>query len=312
MSPSTRPAPLTPVFYHPAQHASHDFISIQKIPAFIAQSGRDPIGFEPFTDDDFAVAHDPEFVANVFGLRTRNGFGTMDENLNHALRYSSASLWAAVSHVLEASRAGDRIPTPASPDVDALRSASGIACSATQGFHHSGYTFAGGYCTFNGLIIAARKALAGQPDLGRVLIIDGDGHYGNGTDDIIQHLKLRDTIINVTRPEIGKGGNGGPHSRFSQADWDGWTRDLITTHTPGLVIFQSGGDAWDLDPLGSGYLSKEALGHRDRGVFGAAQSAGIPLVWNLAGGYAKPMQLTIDLHLQTLRISDEALATVVG
>ncbi|MEN9616167.1 MAG: hypothetical protein RL022_1589, partial [Chloroflexota bacterium] len=113
MSPSTRPAPLTPVFYHPAQHASHDFISIQKIPAFIAQSGRDPIGFEPFTDDDFAVAHDPEFVANVFGLRTRNGFGTMDENLNHALRYSSASLWAAVSHVLEASRAGDRIPTPA-------------------------------------------------------------------------------------------------------------------------------------------------------------------------------------------------------
>ncbi|NDB72600.1 MAG: hypothetical protein EB033_08750, partial [Proteobacteria bacterium] len=193
MSPSTRPAPLTPVFYHPAQHASHDFISIQKIPAFIAQSGRDPIGFEPFTDDDFAVAHDPEFVANVFGLRTRNGFGTMDENLNHALRYSSASLWAAVSHVLEANRGG-------------YQGASGIACSATQGFHHSGYTFAGGYCTFNGLIIAARKALAGYPDLGRVLIIDGDGHYGNGTDDIIQHLKLRDTIINVTRPEIGKGG----------------------------------------------------------------------------------------------------------
>ena len=49
MSPSTRPAPLTPVFYHPAQHASHDFISIQKIPAFIAQSGGDPNGFEPFT-----------------------------------------------------------------------------------------------------------------------------------------------------------------------------------------------------------------------------------------------------------------------
>ncbi len=299
MSPSTRPAPLTPVFYHPIQHASHDFISIQKIPVFIAQSGRDPIGFEPFTDDDFAVAHDPQFVANVFGLRTRNGFGTMDENLNHALRYSSASLWAAVSHVLKANQGG-------------YRTASGVACSATQGFHHSGYKFAGGFCTFNGLIIAARKALAAYPDVARVLIIDGDGHYGNGTDDIIQHLKLRDTIINVTRQEIGKGGNGGPHSRFSKDDWEAWTRDLITTHTPGLVIFQSGGDAWDLDPLGSGYLSKEALGHRDRGVFGAAQSAGIPLVWNLAGGYANPMQLTIDLHLQTLRISDEALATVAG
>ena len=281
----------TPVFYHPVQHADHQFISIQKIPVFVAQSGRVPhSAFAPFTDDDFAIAHDPGFVQGVFSMRLSNGFGTRDESVNNALRYSSASLWAATDHVL-------------GPEVSGPRR---IACSATQGFHHSGYDFAGGYCTFNGLVIAARKAMRQYPDIGRVLIIDGDGHYGNGTDDIIRRGNLT-TIINITRPDIGPGGDGGPHSSFTATDWLEWTADLITTHRPGLILFQSGGDAWSADPYGAGYLSREALHFRDAGVFTAAMTAGIPLVWNLAGGYADPMQRTIDIHLETLRTSDRIL-----
>lgn len=282
----------TTVFYHPVQHADHQFISIQKIPVFVAQSGRTPhSAFAPFTDDDFAIAHDPGFVQGVFSMRLSNGFGTRDESVNNALRYSSASLWAATDHVL-----GPEFPGPRR-----------IACSATQGFHHSGHDFAGGYCTFNGLVIAALKALGKYPDIGRVLIIDGDGHYGNGTDDIILRKKLSQ-IINITRPDIGPGGDGGPHSSFTATDWLEWTADLITTHRPGLILFQSGGDAWSSDPYGAGYLSREALHFRDAGVFTAAVTAGIPLVWNLAGGYADPMQRTIDIHLETLRTSDRILA----
>lgn len=285
----------TPIYYHPVQHATHDWISIQKIPVFVAQSGRTPVTFAPFTNEDFALAHNPAFVEGIFGMRTRNGFGTKDESINKALRYSSASLWAAVDGVL---RPGNGAPTDSPP----------IACSATQGFHHACYASAGGFCTFNGLIIASRKALAAYPLIGRVLIIDGDGHYGNGTDDIIRKLHLGEQVINITRDEIGEGGKGGTHSRFTEPDWNRWTADLIGRHKPGLVIFQSGGDAWDEDPFGAGYLSKAALADRDAGVMTAAQSAGIPLVWNLAGGYADPMQLTIDLHLQTLGISDRILA----
>jgi len=65
-----------------------------------------------------------------------------------------------------------------------------------------------------------------------------------------------------------------------------------------------GDDAWDLDPFNACYLSFDALGRRDHGVFAAAKAQGVPVAWNLAGGYADPMQKTIDIHLQTLRLSD--------
>jgi len=52
------------------------------------------------------------------------------------------------------------------------------------------------------------------------------------------------------------------------------------------------------------------LKHRDEGVFKACKQAGVPVAWNLAGGYFHPMQLTIDIHLQTLAVSDQVfLAT---
>ncbi|NDH67265.1 MAG: hypothetical protein EBY22_05040 [Gammaproteobacteria bacterium] len=65
-----------------------------------------------------------------------------------------------------------------------------------------------------------------------------------------------------------------------------------------------GDDAWDLDPFNACYLSFDALGRRDHAVFAAAKAQGVPVAWNLAGGYADPMQKTIDIHLQTLRLSD--------
>jgi hypothetical protein len=47
------------------------------------------------------------------------------------------------------------------------------------------------------------------------------------------------------------------------------------------------------------------LKHRDEGVFKACKQACVPVAWNLAGGYSDPMQLTIDIHLQTLAASDD-------
>jgi len=47
--------------------------------------------------------------------------------------------------------------------------------------HHAGRDFLGGFCYFNNLAIAVEKALK---DVGRVCIIDFDGHHGNGTQDI--------------------------------------------------------------------------------------------------------------------------------
>ena len=38
-----------------------------------------------------------------------------------------------------------------------------------------------------------------------------------------------------------------------------------------------------------------------------AKALGIPVVWNLAGGYSEPMTKTVAIHLQTLAKSDEAM-----
>jgi len=45
-----------------------------------------------------------------------------------------------------------------------------------------------GYCTFNGLVIAAREAL--MSGVSKVLIIDGDAHYGDGTDSCVESRGL--------------------------------------------------------------------------------------------------------------------------
>ncbi|MFH0832467.1 MAG: histone deacetylase [Candidatus Aenigmatarchaeota archaeon] len=47
--------------------------------------------------------------------------------------------------------------------------------------HHAGKNFLGGFCYFNNIAIAVRKAMM---KLDRIAILDIDGHHGNGTQDI--------------------------------------------------------------------------------------------------------------------------------
>ena len=269
----------TPIFYHPAQEVAFDFISVAKIPEFIHQlEGDVRSNFEPYTAIDFEEAHHREYVRGVLKNVAPNGFNTIDPEITNSLLYSNAGHWAAAKHVLENG---------------------GVACSATQGFHHAHFEDGYGYCTFNGLMITAMKSL--RNGAMNVLIIDGDGHYGDGTEDVLDHLMVRGRVTHVTRPDIGR-----PiQADWNAAMWHSFAKGLIRSSKAGIILYQAGADAWDQDPYGAGYLSKEGLAARDRGIFTAAREARVPLVWNLAGGYAKPMQDTIDIHLQTLKISNE-------
>ena len=268
---------MTPIYYHPHQRVSHSFISVQKIPLFVEQSQRTSLMFEPFVEEDLWQAHSLTFVNDVLTCKIKNGFGTKDDEINRALLYSNASLWHALNHVIKNG---------------------GVACSASQGFHHAHYDHCYGYCTFNGLVIAAKKALE---LVEKVMIIDGDAHFGDGTEDCLDTLKLRKRVINVTRDEIGSRA----HSQFTAKEWEKYTDQLIAKYKPDVLMYQAGADAWDLDPYEAGYLSMRHMGFRDSGIFRSAKNHQIPIAWNLAGGYSEPMQLTIDLHLQTLNISDE-------
>jgi acetoin utilization deacetylase AcuC-like enzyme len=60
----------------------------------------------------------------------------------------------------------------------------GVAGSLSSGLHHARRERGAGFCTFNGLVIAAREALTAGAQ--SILILDLDAHCGGGTRSMIQ------------------------------------------------------------------------------------------------------------------------------
>lgn len=271
---------MTPIFYSPLQVPDYDFVSVRKIPEFVEQSGRAPCSqFVGATPKQLSMVHSSEYVEAMLEGRRKNGFGNTRTDIAQAARHSVGNILAATRWVLGAK-------TP-------------VACSATQGFHHAHYDDCYGYCTFNGLVLAAIAAIIETGE--SALIVDGDAHEGDGTMDIIRRKYLYDEIHCVGRAEM----TAGTRPEWGARMWEAYVEYLIDRTRPGIILYQAGADAWVEDPYGAGYLTLDAMRERDRGVFEAARRLGVPLVWNLAGGYSEPMQKVIDIHLQTLKTCDE-------
>jgi acetoin utilization deacetylase AcuC-like enzyme len=167
--------------------------------------------------------------------------------------------------------------------------------SPTSGFHHAEYDCGNGFCTFNGLMVAAIKAHT----LGlakRILILDMDQHYGNGTDDIINKLAIG-YVDHITA--------GKPYETATQALQcaDLSANKGIRDKRYDLVLYQAGADIHIDDPLG-GLLTTEQMIMRDELVFRGCAKYGIPVVWNLAGGYQRDaddgISQVLALHRNTM------------
>jgi len=225
----------------------------------------------PVTIAELSAAHDPEFVANVLACRVANGFGNCRPEVARSLPFTSGAMLCAARHAL----------------------AHGVACAPVSGFHHANYSSGGGYCTFNGLLVAAVRLLA-EGQVRRVMILDADVHYGNGTDDIIERLAISGQVDNVTLGRWFK------TSAQAQEYLECIERESARFHEYDLVLYQAGADVHIDDPLG-GVLTTEQMRVRDETVFRAAKAASVPLAWNLAGGYQQPLSIVVDLHTQTMR-----------
>ena len=121
-----------------------------------------------------------------------------------------------------------------------------------------------------------------------------DQHYGNGTDHIIKTLGLN-WITHVTAEKSYE--TDQQALRESRKIYEG-------KYDHDLVIYQAGADIHVDDPLG-GLLTTRQMQTRDLDVFLGSLVHTIPLVWNLAGGYAKDKAGTIEpvlaLHRQTVQ-----------
>jgi acetoin utilization deacetylase AcuC-like enzyme len=120
----------------------------------------------PLTRDQVALVHDPGYIRAVETgvsreLAESQGF-TWDANLWPMVLASNGGAVAASLAALE----------------------QGVAGSLSSGLHHARRGRGAGFCTFNGLVSAARAALtAGARS---VLILDFDAHCGGGTRSLIE------------------------------------------------------------------------------------------------------------------------------
>ena len=236
----------------------------------------DILSFEPATREQLSLAHGRWYVDNVLDLKVVNGFGNANADVARSLPYTSGSMLAAAEYAILHNE---------------------HVCSPTSGFHHAMYHYGQGYCTFNGLMVAAVAVInAGLAD--KVAIIDCDAHYGNGTQDIIEHLNLGRVVKHFT---------AGQHFHCKEdAEGDKYIKWLLSACKQAadadLVIYQAGADPHLRDPLG-GILSSQTMLERDEIV--SAAFHGKPLAWNLAGGYQTTekgsLNPTLQLHRATAR-----------
>lgn len=275
-------APL-PVFYDPRQHTGANVSvspSAGKPAQVMARWERSAVPIvrmpvTPVSREQLALAHDRGFVDGVLAGEYSNGFGNRSLEVAATLPWTSGSLVSAARHV---ARHG------------------GVAVSPTSGFHHARHRSAGGFCTFNGLMVAV-CVLQLEGLARRVGILDIDMHYGDGTDDILKRLGLTPAVHHWTF--------GRHHGDASTAA--AFMRDLPAVLAGfddcEVVLYQAGADPFIDDPLG-GVLTREQLRLRDRMVFQHFARVGVALAWNLAGGYARDEAGTIE---PVLRIHDATL-----
>ena len=243
------------------------------------------------TDEGIMRAHDPVYIH-----RLQNGELSDKEIRRVGLPWSPEMV--------------RRARYSAGATIEACRAAldEGIAVNLGGGTHHAFSDHGQGYCWLNDCVIAAR-AIQDEGLAGNILIIDCDVHQGNGTAAI---AKNDPTIFTFSI----HGKNNFPyHKETSDLDIelaDGTDdaaylnalkkglRESTRAAEADLLIYLAGADPYLDDRFGRLALTKKGLAERDRIVFQNRIEAGLPMAVTMAGGYARNVQDTVDIHFQTV------------
>jgi acetoin utilization deacetylase AcuC-like enzyme len=205
--------------------------------------------------------------------------------------------------------------------VDALLGSDGPRVAASlhrPPGHHALPARAMGFCLFNNVAVAARRALD-RWGVERVLVLDWDVHHGNGTNDIF-HADPDVLFVSIHESPLYPG--TGPASDTGSGPGEGFTVNLpvpagsgdgvwcsLVEHVavplgleyhPGLVLVSAGYDAHVRDPLGGCRVTGEGYAQMAAGVRALAEDLGVPLGIVLEGGYdlqalAEALVITLDV-----------------
>lgn len=246
----------------------------------------------PAPDEDIGRVHTQEYIRKL-----KEGTLTYEEILTLEAPYSpqlvSANWLAAGGTTLAARRALEE----------------GRAVNLSGGFHHAFPNHGEGFCVIHDVAVAIRR-LQADGVIRTAMTVDCDVHQGNGTAFI-----FRDDpeVFTFSIHQVRNYPAHKPPSNLDVNLEDGIGDDeylaaleqgldqSLGKFSPGIIFYIAGADPYQDDQLGGLKLSFDGLKRRDAMVFEKAGSKGIPVTVTLAGGYARHVEDTVQIHANTVR-----------
>lgn len=266
----------------------------------VARSGCFPpealIPASPVSFDLLCLAHTPDYVRRVFS-------GQLSEKEIRRIGLP----WSP--ELVERSRCS------VGATLSACRAAlsEGVSANLGGGTHHAYADHGEGYCVFNDVAVAVRAILSETPAR-RILIVDCDVHQGNGTAAILagdpavfildlygaRNFPFHKEAVSLAVP-LPDGANDAVYLAALRTALP----QAIEQAQADLAIYLAGSDAFAGDSLGRLSLTKAGLEGRDRLVLHSLRQAGLGVCVVMAGGYARPISDTVDIHFRTLCVAQE-------
>lgn len=278
----------------------------------------------PASDDDVRLVHGAGYVDRLV-----HGELSPMEEMQMELPYSPElvkAFWlSAGGSILAAQRALE----------------DSIGFNIGGGFHHAYPDHGEGFCMIHDVAIAIRK----MQKTGRIrcaMTVDCDVHHGNGTAAIFpsRHRHGRtlpsasaaqvaaqvlteeppdaeDTVFTISLHQVNNYPSYKPPSSIDVNLPDGigdeeylaWLDQSLSSglrhFTPDLLCYIAGADPYREDQLGGLALTIEGLQRRDRLVFEVAKARQIPIMITYAGGYARNVEDTVTIHVNTILAAKE-------
>jgi len=253
----------------------------------------------PATDADILRVHAADWVRKL-----KTGTLTASEQMRLEVPYSTEfveAVWLAAGGTILAAQS-------------ALRD--GFGCNLGGGFHHAYPGHGEGFCAVHDVAVAIRR-LQSDGSIRKALVVDTDVHHGNGTAAIFRDDRSVFTLS--IHQENNYPANKPPSTvdlnMWDRADDDEYLGALIPAvqsalneFRPDMVFYVGGADPYCEDQLGGLSLTKQGLTLRDRKVFEESRKRGIPVATTLAGGYARRVEDTVRIHVNTILAARDVAA----
>jgi acetoin utilization deacetylase AcuC-like enzyme len=246
---------------------------------------------EPAKDSDILRVHTKDWVHKL-----KTGTLTPSDLMKLEVPYSRElvhAFWLAAGGTIEAAQ---------------LALQDGFGCNLGGGFHHAYPGHGEGFCAIHDVAVAIRR-LQNDGSILKAMVVDTDVHHGNGTAAI---FAKDDSVFTLS---IHQANNYPAHKPASSLDLnmdDGVedeeylgallpaVRRSLEQFQPDMVFYVGGADPYLQDQLGGLNISVDGLKLRDAAVFEEARRRQIPVTTTLAGGYARSVQDTVQIHVNTV------------